>query len=105
MSVEIQREREIKEEEEEEKGFGFFGFGFQYYEMNMLVNGTMGILLKNWAEGWWSRDTDGFHFLSHFLLDDAARIFHMYVCNIPVSSKLLAAFNNSNPLIVPLTSL
>ena len=51
--------------------------------MNTLVNGTMGmshqmLALKNWAEGWWSRDTDGFHFLSHFLLDDAARIFHMW---------------------------
>ena len=47
------------------------------------MNGTMGmshqmLALKNWAEGWWSRDTDGFHFLSHFLLDDAARIFHMW---------------------------
>ena len=35
--------------------------------------------LETMANRWWASDTDGFHFLSHFLIDDATRIFHMWV--------------------------
>lgn len=35
--------------------------------------------LENIALRWWSSDADGFHFMSHFLLDDVTRIFHMFV--------------------------